>query len=116
MGAELDPLRFRANLYVEGWPAWAETGWAGKAMMLGWAQASVFKPIVRCAATHVDPQTARRDRDVTKALFDHYGHMHCGIYVRVTSPGVVALGDAATAPGVAPEPLDEAPTDRPQWA
>ena len=24
MGVELDPLRFRANLYVEGWPAWVE--------------------------------------------------------------------------------------------
>ena len=22
MGVELDPLRFRANFYVEGWPAW----------------------------------------------------------------------------------------------
>jgi len=111
MGAELDPLRFRANLYVEGWPAWAETGWTGKAMMLGWAQARVFKPIVRCAATHVDLATAQRDLDVTKALFDHFGHMHCGIYVRVTSPGVISLGDAATAPDVEPEPQGQA-----QWA
>jgi len=106
MGVELDPLRFRANLYVEGWPAWAEIGWTGRAMMLGWAQASVVKPIVRCAATHVDPATAERDLDVTKALFDHYGHMHCGIYVQVTSPGVVGLGDAASAPAVELQPQD----------
>jgi uncharacterized protein YcbX len=104
MGAELDPLRFRANLYVEGWPAWAENRWTGKEMMLGWARASVFKPIVRCAAIHVDPTTAERDLDVVKALFDNYGHMHCGIYVRVTSAGAVGLGDAVTAPRVAPEP------------
>ena len=102
MGAELDPLRFRANLYVEGWPAWAENGWAGKRLMLGWAQAEVFKPIVRCLATHVDPASALRDLDVTKALFDHFGTMHCGIYVRVTSAGAVGLGDAVTAPAVAP--------------
>ncbi len=106
LGVELDPLRFRANLYVEGWPAWAENGWTGKAMMLGWAKAEVFKPIVRCAATHVDPTTAERDLDVTKALFDHYGHLHCGIYVRVTSAGAVGLGDAVTAPSV--EPTSEA--------
>ena len=106
MGVELDPLRFRANLYVEGWPAWAENGWTGKALMLGWARAGVFKPIVRCAATHVDPATAERDLDVIKALFDNFGHMHCGVYVRVTSAGSVGLGDAATAPSVeaAPEP------------
>jgi uncharacterized protein YcbX len=104
MGVELDPLRFRANLYVDGWPAWAELAWADKPLMLGWARAQVFKPIVRCAATHVDPTTAERDLDVCKTLFDNYGHMHCGIYVRVTSSGVVGLGDAATAPEPVPEP------------
>jgi uncharacterized protein YcbX len=98
MGVELDPLRFRANVYVEGWPAWAENEWTGKRLMLGWAQAEVFKPIVRCAATHVDPTTAERDLDVTKALFDNYGHLFCGIYVKVTSAGHLGLGDAVTAP------------------
>jgi uncharacterized protein YcbX len=103
VGVELDPLRFRANLYVEGWPAWAENGWTGEAMMLGWARAEVFKPIVRCAAPGVNPATAERDLDVTKALFDNYGHLHCGVYVRVTSAGAVGLGDAVTAPAVAPK-------------
>ena len=104
MGVELDPLRFRANLYVEGWPPWVENGWTGKEMMVGWAKAEVFKPIVRCAATHVDPTTAERDLDVLKALFDNYGHLHCGIYVRVTSAGAVGLGDAVTAPTAEPPP------------
>ncbi|HET6971226.1 MAG TPA: MOSC N-terminal beta barrel domain-containing protein, partial [Phenylobacterium sp.] len=79
MGVELDPLRFRANLYVDGWPAWAENDWTGRELMLGWARAKVFKPIVRCAATEVDPTTAVRDLEVVKALFDNYGHMHCGV-------------------------------------
>lgn len=98
LGMELDPLRFRANLYVEGWPAWAEDGWEGCELMVGWARAQVFKPIVRCAATDVDPAAGVRDVDVTKALFDHYGHMNCGIYIRMTSAGRVGLGDAVTAP------------------
>jgi hypothetical protein len=98
MGVELDPLRFRANLYVEGWPAWAEHGWTGARLMLGWAEAEVFKPIVRCAATTVNPATAERDADIPKALFDAFGHMNCGIYVRITQPGRVSLGDACTAP------------------
>lgn len=98
IGRPVDPLRFRANLYVEGWPAWAENDWTGRELMLGWAQARVFKPIVRCAATHVDPATAERDMDVVKALFDNFGHMHCGIYVHVVRGGRVTVGDACTAP------------------
>src|SRR5262249_11649470 len=61
MGVELDPLRFRANLYVEGWPAWIENDAVGGRLMLGWAEAEVFKPIVRCQATHVNPTTAELD-------------------------------------------------------
>lgn len=106
MGVELDPLRFRANLYVEGWPAWAENGWTGRRLMLGWAKAEVFKPIVRCAAPDVHPTTAERDLEVTKALFEAFGHMNCGIYVRVTAPGRISLGDAVTGPE--PEPTESA--------
>lgn len=98
MGVELDPLRFRGNLYVEGWPAWAENDWSGRELMVGWARAKVFKPIVRCAATEVDPATAVRDVEVVKALFDNYGHMFCGIYIQMTSAGRVGLGDAVTEP------------------
>jgi hypothetical protein len=110
MGVEIDPLRFRANLYVEGWPAWIENEWTGKPLMAGFARADVFKPIVRCAATHVDPTTAERNLDVVKALFDNYGHMNCGIYVHVTSGGRIGLGDAVTTPAA------EAPAREPEWA
>lgn len=97
MGRPVDPLRFRANLYVDGWPAWAENDWTGRRLDLGAVEAEVFKPIVRCAATHVDPATARRDLDVTRALFEHFGHMHCGIYVQARSDGRLAVGDACKA-------------------
>ncbi len=100
VGVDLDPMRFRANLYVEGWPAWAENDWAGRGLMLGWAQAKVFKPIVRCAAIEVDPTLARRDLNLVKALFDNYGHMHCGIYVRIAAAGRVSVGDAVTLPAL----------------
>lgn len=93
LGVPVDPLRFRANLYVEGWPAWAENAWTGRALTLGTATAQVLKPIVRCAATHVDPVTAERDIEVVKALFDNYGHTFCGIYVDVTQGGRVTEGD-----------------------
>ena len=95
IGKVIDPLRFRANLYVEGWPAWAENDWVGRGLRLGAARARVFKPILRCAATGVDPATAVRDLDLVKALFDNFGHAWCGVYVQVTGPGDVAAGDAA---------------------
>ena len=94
LGRPLDPLRFRANLYVDGWPAWAENEWEGRALTLGDAKAKVFKTIVRCAAPDVNPDTAVRDAEITKALFDNYGHMLCGIYLHVTEDGTVKEGDA----------------------
>lgn len=93
IGRPLDPLRFRGNLYVEGWEPWVENQWTGRTLKLGGATTTVFKPIVRCAATHVDPTTAEPDIDVVKALFDTYGHTLCGLYVQTTAAGRVAEGD-----------------------
>ena len=95
LGRTLDPLRFRANVHVEGWPAWAELDWTGRRLRLGGAQTTVFKPIVRCAAPDVDPATAVRDLETTAELFAQYGHLHMGIYVQVIDAGHIAEGDAA---------------------
>jgi uncharacterized protein YcbX len=95
IGRPVDPLRFRANLYVEGWPAWIENESVGGMVTLGPVGARVFKPIVRCVATHVDPATGERDMDVVRALHDHFGHLHCGVYVHVLEGGAIAEGDAA---------------------
>ncbi len=95
MGRPVDPLRFRANLYIEGWSAWVENDAKGREVRLGPATARVFSPIVRCAATHVDPATGERDMDVVAALHANYGHMFCGIYVSIVEGGRVGEGDAA---------------------
>ena len=99
IGKPVDPLRFRANLYVEGWPPWVENDWKGKNLLLGLARATVFAPIVRCAATEVDPQTAKKDLPLVEHLFEQYGHRDCGIYVQVTHGGTVRVGDACSTPG-----------------
>lgn len=95
LGRRLDPLRFRANLHVDGWPAWAELGWEGREIALGTARARVFKSIVRCAATQVDLTTGVRDVDIPAELFRLYGHTLCGVYVHVEASGEVAPGDRA---------------------
>lgn len=95
MGRELDPLRFRANVYVEGWEPWSELSDAAVRLELGGARFERFKPIVRCLATHVDPEAGVADADVSGAIFDAFGHAFCGIYVHVTQGGRVTSGDAA---------------------
>ncbi len=102
IGVEIDPLRFRANLYVKGWPAWVENDWIGETLELGGLTARMLKPIVRCAATHVNLKTAQRDLEVTRALFEAYGHMHCGIYLQVTAKGRMAVGDVCHGPDASP--------------
>ncbi|MEO6338889.1 MAG: MOSC domain-containing protein [Caulobacteraceae bacterium] len=95
-GRPIDPLRFRANLYVEGLPAWSEFDIIGGQVSVGGVRAEVIKAIVRCAATHVDPATAERDFELVPALHEHYGHVLCGVYLNVLNGGEVVEGDAVT--------------------
>jgi uncharacterized protein YcbX len=95
LGQSVDPLRFRANLYVEGWRPWKENEWVGRELALGAVRARVVETITRCAAPDVDPMSARRDIEVTRRLHEFYGHLLCGIYVHVAGPGRVAEGDEA---------------------
>jgi uncharacterized protein YcbX len=96
IGRPLDPARFRANLYVEGWPAFSENEAVGQPVRVGGVEMQVFKPIVRCAATEVCPTTGDKDMPVPRALFDNFGHILCGIYAKVTAGGRLARGDPAT--------------------
>ena len=93
VGRPVDPLRFRANVWVEGWPAWIENDGTDRELTLGSARLTGVKPIVRCAATHVDPHTAARDFDLVPALFEQYGHRWCGLYATIAAGGRVRVGD-----------------------
>jgi uncharacterized protein YcbX len=93
IGRPVDPLRFRGNLYVEGWPAWGEFDLLGEEIAIGpQARAKVVKRIVRCAATNVEPGTGIRDLDIPKTLLRHLGHADCGVYAEVTAGGAIAPG------------------------
>ncbi len=98
VGAPVDPVRFRANLYLEGAPPWAEFGWIDREIDLGGARLRVTARIDRCAATNVNPATAERDLNVPKALQRGYGHVDMGVYAAVVSGGTVAVGDGFEAP------------------
>jgi MOSC domain-containing protein len=94
VGLSVHPLRFRANLYAEGWPAWQEFELLGQTLVIGEARLKVVKRITRCAAINVDPDTAARDLDIPSALMRRLGHNECGIYAEVIEGGAIAIGDA----------------------
>ena len=93
VGAEVHPLRFRANLYLEGWPAWHEFELLGHTLAIGDARLKVVKTITRCAAVNVDPETAARDLEIPAAIQRRLGHNECGIYAEVIAGGSVGIGD-----------------------
>jgi len=97
VGAPVDPLRFRANLYVAGWPAWHEFNLMNQDIMAGTARLKVVKRIVRCAATNVDPQTGIRDMEIPPTLMRTFDHMDCGVYAEVVGAGDVKIGNAIRA-------------------
>jgi len=94
VGVPIHPLRFRANLYVEGWPAWSELDLVGREIALGQAaRLKVVKRIQRCAATDVDPATGIRDLAIPQTLLRAFGHTDCGIYAEVVTGGAIKPGD-----------------------
>lgn len=92
IGRPVDPLRFRANIYFDGWPAWSEFDLIGSGIAIGEATLRPCLRTRRCPATQVDPATAERDLDVPALLAKHYGHSDLGIYAEVTGAGTVAPG------------------------
>jgi uncharacterized protein YcbX len=97
MGKPIDPLRFRANFYVEGLEPWAEFDWLGQTVSLGEARLEVISRIVRCAATNVEPGTGKRDMNIPKALHSAFDHVDMGIYLAVKEGGRVERGDRLVA-------------------
>jgi uncharacterized protein YcbX len=93
VSADVNPLRFRANLYARGWPAWHEQGLVGARLAIGEARLKVVKTITRCAATNVDPDTAARDLEIPTAIQNRLGHNECGIYAEVIKGGTIEIGD-----------------------
>ncbi|MFJ4789742.1 MOSC domain-containing protein [Streptomyces sp. NPDC088794] len=89
----LDPRRFRANLYVDGLPPWAEFGLLGGRLRIGEVDLEVLRPIERCRATSVDPATGNTEVNVPGILAGHFGHLYCGVYAQVRKPRSLEVGE-----------------------
>jgi MOSC domain-containing protein len=106
IGRPVDPLRFRANVYVDGWPAFAELNLlsqrsaTGRQIRLGGVRLQAVLNTRRCAATEVNPASARRDIALPRLIFEHYGHSEMGVYGETLEGGDLAIGDPAELTGL----------------
>ena len=95
VGLPVNPLRFRGNIYVSGWPAWREFDFLDQTVSIGkTARVKIVKRIQRCAATDVDPETGIRDLTIPRTLLDNFDHTDCGVYAEVIAPGEIVSSDA----------------------
>jgi ferredoxin-NADP reductase/uncharacterized protein YcbX len=85
-GRELDPRRFRANVYLDGLPAFAELSWVGRRIQLGDCEVEVIRPTGRCRATSANPSTGERDIELPSVLTRAFGHPNLGVYARLVEP------------------------------
>lgn len=98
-GGDIDPLRFRGNVYVEGLAPWAEFDWVGATLAAGAVRMTGVKRITRCAATNVNPATAERDLNIPRLLTNSFGHADCGVYVRIDAGGQLEEGQPIVVDG-----------------
>jgi uncharacterized protein YcbX len=92
----LDPLRFRANIYLRpvagGCPPDAEL--VGRTLAIGAeARVAVVEQDERCRMISLDPETAERDPEVQNTVITAFDNC-AGLYAVVTRPGRIAAGDA----------------------
>ena len=97
--SELDEVRFRSNIAVEGVSAWDEQDWIGREIRIGGVRFEVLRPKVRCLATHANPQTGERDLPVMQTLVRAFQQQEPTLAVALTTAGrggEIHVGDTIT--------------------
>ena len=90
---KIDPLRFRANVYIDGLEPWQEFDWIGRTITIdGKTAFRCEERITRCAAINVDPDTGARDLTLPRTLTAAFGHMDMGLYVSVVEDHRICRG------------------------
>lgn len=93
IGVPVDPMRFRANIYIDTGRAWEEFEWMDRDVHFGDVRTRGVLRTQRCLATHVDPATGDRDLDISGAIREAFGHPDMGIYVEGLGGGTLKIGD-----------------------
>jgi len=95
LAQEVDDRRFRSNVVIGGVDAWDELDWQGE-VTIGEVRFATAGPIVRCLATHANPDTGERDASVLKTLTGSVGQEEPTLGRLLILPGVSgAVGDTS---------------------
>ena len=94
MGAALEAERFRANIVLDGGAAWEERNMRGGFLCGENIRMKVGDNVQRCAATRVNPQTAKRDLNVPEALMRFFGHNEMGVECAAAAGGEIRVGES----------------------
>ena len=82
-----DHRRFRSNVVIDGVDAGAELDWEGE-VRIGDVRFATAGPIVRCLATHANPDTGERDARVLTTLTGRLGQAEPTLGRLLILPGV----------------------------
>lgn len=94
LGFELDPLRFRPNLYARAsGPLPSEEAFVGTRLRVGSAVLRVVQPNLRCVTTTYDVNDGTPEPAVLRAVALHRQNI-MGVYCSVERPGALGIGDA----------------------
>jgi uncharacterized protein YcbX len=100
-GVELDRRRFRANIVLETHHVepFLEDGWVGGRLVFGDSEprpaVSVTARDVRCMMINLDPETARQDERVMKAVVGLNDNC-AGVYATVVRTGMIRVGQTVS--------------------
>lgn len=92
---DVNERRFRSNIAVEGIDAWEEQSWAGRTLRAGSSVFTVSRPMVRCLATHANPDSGTRDLPVLTTLTRAFAQEKptFAIALAVVEAGEISVGD-----------------------
>ena len=102
VGRELDPQRFRPNLYARAKrPIPSERGLVGALLEIGGVLLRVNKHIERCVTITYDVPSGASDPEILRALATLRENT-LGVYCTVERPGEIAAGDEVRVRGALP--------------
>ncbi|MDC1382157.1 MOSC domain-containing protein [Candidatus Puniceispirillum sp.] len=89
-----DNRRFRINIITDSENVFSEAEMIGKTIKCGETLLLVEKPVGRCAAINVDPETACRNKqDYVSFMREYFGHSNLGVFAKVLNGGTISVGD-----------------------
>jgi hypothetical protein len=108
-GAEINPERFRMNIWVADLPAFAEYDWVNsfpgtREVMVGAVRMRIDDACERCKAPHANPETGEYDLNISRVLMQlmasrGYTSPHrgvttvMGVFGVVLNEGAIHIGD-----------------------